>query len=226
LAIAPLLFLAAGGAAFLALRFDLAHLDGEAVAQELRALGPVGPVVLFALFVLQCVVAPLPSEPLMMAAGFVYGRGPGFVIAWVGVVTGACACFALAGWLGRAFVLRFVSPARLAAADAYFQRRGVGAAFATILFIRLFAFSSFDVVSYGCGLLRVPFGWFLLASAVGVVPKVLAFTYLGANVSEQPAWLATLILVGTFGALLAVPWLIRRGRGTAGGLTMKDTVQP
>ena len=36
---------------------------------------------LFGLFVLQCVVAPIPSEPFMMAAGYVYGPSAGFAIA-------------------------------------------------------------------------------------------------------------------------------------------------
>jgi uncharacterized membrane protein YdjX (TVP38/TMEM64 family) len=76
----------------------------------------------------------------------------------------------------------------------------------------LFAFTAFDVVSYACGLIRFPFRWFLLATAVGGVPKVFAFTYFGANVSERPGWLDWLITAGTFGVLLLVPWFLRAWR--------------
>jgi uncharacterized membrane protein YdjX (TVP38/TMEM64 family) len=101
-------------------RLDLTQVDPAAVAAHLRAAGPLGPMALLMLLVLQCVVAPLPSEPLMMAAGFVYGAPGGFLIAWVGVVSGAVLCFASARRLGRAFAARFVS------SRARIAPRGVG----------------------------------------------------------------------------------------------------
>jgi uncharacterized membrane protein YdjX (TVP38/TMEM64 family) len=191
---------------------DITQLDAQAAADRIRAAGPLGPVVLLGLLILQCVVAPLPSEPLMMAAGFLYGPAAGLALSWGGVVLGASACFVLAAGLGHAFVHRMVNPERLQMLDAYVRARGISGIFFTILVIRLFAFSSFDVVSYGCGLLRLPFRWFLFATALGVVPKAFAFSYLGANVSEQPPWLGALALVGTFGIFLATPWLLRAWR--------------
>ena len=206
-----IVFAGVGGALLaIVLWFDLWTPDVHALAAQMRAAGPLGPIALFALFVLQCIVAPLPSEPLMMAAGFVYGPALGFAIGWFGVVSGAAACFGLARALGRPLAQRFVRAERLGELDAYVENRGLAATFAIVLGIRLFAFMSFDAVSYGCGLLRFPFRWFLLASAVGVVPKVFAFTYAGASVAARPAWLDGVILAGTFGSLLVLPWLVRR----------------
>jgi len=88
----------------------------------------------------------------------------------------------------------------------------LGGAFAIVLALRLFAFTSFDVLSYACGLVRFPFRWFLLATALGAVPKVFAFTYAGASIGARPRWLDGLMLVGTLGVLLVLPWLIRLGR--------------
>ena len=80
-----------------------------------------------------------------------------------------------------------------------------------VLGIRLVAHGSFDLVSYACGLIPFSLPLFLVASGVGVVPKVFAFTYLGASAGERPGWLDAMILVGAFGMLLLVPlWL--RGR--------------
>jgi uncharacterized membrane protein YdjX (TVP38/TMEM64 family) len=64
-------------------RVDLAQLDPAVVAAQVRAAGALGPIALLLLLVVQCVVAPLPSEPLMMAAGFTYGAPGGFLIAWL-----------------------------------------------------------------------------------------------------------------------------------------------
>src|SRR5262245_29323526 len=87
--------------------FDLAHLDADALADRIRASGPLGPVVLMALLVAQAVIAPLPSPPILMAAGFVYGPWLGFAIGWFGLLVGASACFGLARILGRSFAERF-----------------------------------------------------------------------------------------------------------------------
>jgi uncharacterized membrane protein YdjX (TVP38/TMEM64 family) len=163
------------------------------------------------LLILQCVVAPLPSEPLMVAAGFVYGARIGFGISWISVVLGASACFGLSRRLGRPFASRFVSPAHLATLDTYAGERGRAATFLLVLSLRLFAFTSFDIVSYACGLIGFPFRWFLLATAIGALPKVFAFTYFGANVGGRLWWVDAAILTGMFGILL-VPWIGRRWR--------------
>jgi uncharacterized membrane protein YdjX (TVP38/TMEM64 family) len=192
--------------------WGLSRVDSHAVTQFVRTLGPLGPLALLALLVVQCVVAPIPSEPVMMAAGFAYGPGGGFALSWAGVVAGAAACFGLARRLGRPFAERFLRPDRLDAAEAWVRERGVAATFAAVLLIRLTAFSAFDVLSYACGLVRVSFAWFLLATALGAVPKVFAFTYAGAHLAARPAWVDGLILAGTFGFLVLVPWLARRWR--------------
>src|SRR5712691_8757633 len=81
-------------------RYDLAHLNADTLADRVRASGPVGPLALIALLIAQAVVAPLPSPPILMAAGFVYGPSVGFAIGWVGLLLGAIACFGLARALG------------------------------------------------------------------------------------------------------------------------------
>lgn len=203
--------IAAGAATAAALVWARApDVDAPAIAARVREAGALGPVALVAAFVLQCVVAPLPSEPVMMAAGYVYGPGPGFAVAWLGVVAGAAACFALARAYGRPLVARFVSHARLDALDAFIGARGVRATFAAVLALRVLAFHSFDVLSYACGLVCFPFRWFVAATAIGAVPKVFAFTYMGATIGGRPGWLDALILAGTFGVLALLPLVRRR----------------
>ncbi len=173
----------------------------ETVVAQVRASGTLGPLALIALLVVQAVVAPLPSPPLLMAAGFVYGPLVGFGIGWLGLLLGAGACFGLARSLGRPFAERFVRPQRLAAIDQYVGSQS-GATFLTVLSLRVFMPPLFDAVSYGCGLVRLPFHWFALATALGEVPKVASFTYLGAAAGDAPTWLkAWIILVPIVGLL-------------------------
>jgi uncharacterized membrane protein YdjX (TVP38/TMEM64 family) len=192
------------------------EIDPEALARRLRDAGPAGVLGLLALLVVQCVLSPIPSEPFMMAAGFVYGARGGFALSWLGVCIGAALCFVLARRLGRPLVERFVRAERLAAFDARLAAQGLVATFLVVLGLRLFAFSSFDVLSYACGLVRFPLPWFLVATALGAVPKTFAFTYAGASAGARPGWLDAVILVGTFGVLVVVPWLARRLRPSPG----------
>jgi uncharacterized membrane protein YdjX (TVP38/TMEM64 family) len=188
--------------------------DAAAIADRVRAAGMLGLVGLVALLVVQCVIAPIPSEPIMMAAGYVYGPGPALLISWIGVVLGASACFVFARAYGRPLAERVVKADRLDAAEARLQRGGSMAAFAGVLAIRAFAFHTFDVLSYACGIVRLPFAVFLGATALGALPKVFAFTYAGATFATRPAWLDAIILIGTFGAVavVLVAVLLRRRR--------------
>lgn len=217
---------ATAAAAWTIMRVDLTRVDPEEIAVWVRSAGALGPLALVALLVLQCVVAPLPSEPLMMAAGFVYGAPIGFAIAWLGVVGGAVLCFALARAFGHAFAARFVSRDRLAMLDTFAAGEARAATFFAVLGLRLFAFTVFDVVSYACGLIQFPLRWFLLATALGCVPKVFVFTYFGANVAERPGWVDWIITIGTFGVLLVVPWLVRGWRRAAAERARRGAVLP
>jgi len=180
--------------ALLVYSFDLAHLDPEVVANRVRASGALGPLSLMALLIVQAVVAPLPSPPILIAAGFVYGPWLGFGIGWFGLLLGASACFGLARVLGRPFAERFVRPQRLAVVDEYVRTR-TGATLLTLVSIRVFMPPAFDAVSYGCGLVQVPFPWFVLATALGEIPKVGSFTYVGAAAGGVPNWLTAWILL-------------------------------
>jgi uncharacterized membrane protein YdjX (TVP38/TMEM64 family) len=189
--------------------FGLGGFDRETVIAQARSWGTLGPVVLMALLVLQAVVAPLPAPPLLMAAGFVYGPVTGFGIGWLGLLLGASACFGAARLLGRPVAERFVRAERLAAIDEHVRKQS-GTTFLTILSLRVFMPPFFDAVSYGCGLVAgLPLRWFLLATALGEVPKVASFTYLGAAAGDAPVWLKVWILLVPMAGLFAIRFLRR-----------------
>ena len=198
------------GALWIGARFELGGVDADALAERVRAEGALAPALLILFLMVQSVVAPLPSQPVLMAAGFVYGPVLGFAIAWTGVLAGACACFGLARALGRPFVERFASAKRIETVDAYVSQRGMRTAFFTVLSLRLFAHVSFDVVSYACGLIRFPFPWFALATGLGEVPKVLIFASLGASLGVAPGWMGLVAGAGLLVTVAVVWWISRR----------------
>ena len=202
--------------------YDLAHLDADTLADRVRASGPAGPLALIALLIAQAVVAPLPSPPILIAAGFVYGPRLGFAIGWLGLLLGASSCFGIARALGRPFVQRFVRPEHLATIDAHIATR-TGTTLLAIMSLRVFMPPLFDAVSYGCGLVQIRFVWFVLATALGEVPKVGSFTYIGSAAGGASNWLTAWVLLGP--AIGVVGLRVVRSRLAAGGAKAKAPSQ-
>jgi uncharacterized membrane protein YdjX (TVP38/TMEM64 family) len=200
--------------ALLLYRYDFVHLDANMLADRVRASGTVGPLMLIALLIIQAVIAPLPSPPILMAAGFVYGPWLGFGIGWLGLLLGASACFGLARVLGHPFAQWFVRSRHFATIDTYIATRA-GATVLGIVSLRVFMPPLFDAVSYGCGLLGVPFQWFALATALGEIPKVGSFTYIGSAAGGASSWLTAWVLLGPAIGVVALRLVRSRlaGRG-------------
>ena len=64
--------------------------------------------------------------------------------------------------------------------------------------VRIMPFVSFDAVSYGAPLVGVPFPRFLLATAVGIIPSILIYSYLGTLIARIYWW----VLIGLLSAAL------------------------
>lgn len=189
--------------------------DAEALAERVRASGWRGPLILIVLLIAQSVIAPLPSPPILIATGYVYDPWIGFAIGWIGLLLGAVGCFVVAGALGRPFVERFVKREHLATVEDYVTRR-TGATLLAIVSLRVFMPPLFDAVSYGCGIVRVPFRWFLLGTALGEIPKVASFVYIGAAAGGVSNWLTAWVFLGPAIGVLVLRLIAKRNKKAGG----------
>lgn len=183
-----LLFVALVAAGFLAFRFTplgdlLEHaLDRDrlmAMRATLQAQWWAAPL-LVGLYV---VLAPLgaPVSPLMFAGGAVFGTLIGSGLNFLGTFLGAAASFYLARALGGDFVEHLLGD-RLRRVERLVERKG----FWTLARIRLIPIP-FPLVNYGAALAGVPAGTFLGATAIGLLPANLVFTYFAANLVASVA---------------------------------------
>ena len=122
--------------------------------------------------VIESAGVPLPNEAILLFSGFLVAVGHlNLAAAWVLSVAGTTAGATIAWWIARAFgkpgVRRFgryvlLTPERLAAAEAFFRRRG----HATVFIARLTPVVR-TIVSYPAGLAAMPYRPFVLATAAG-----------------------------------------------------------
>jgi membrane protein DedA with SNARE-associated domain len=191
-------------------------------------IGSTGLPAVFALMVLESACIPIPSEAIMLFAGFSVAEGEltlvGIVAAGVlGNAVGSSIAYA-AGYYGRLDLLErnrliHVSPRHLKWADDWFERYGGW----TVFFSRMLPIVR-TFISLPAGVARMPFGRFLALTTLGSIPWVLGLALIGRSVgSNWESWrhhLAVLDYVIAAAIVAGVAYLIvkrRRGGGGDGG---------
>lgn len=152
--------------------------DAHALRAYVMGLGMAGPLAVVALMMLAILVSPIPSAPIALAAGALYGHtwGTGYIA--LGAELGALAAFGLARALGRDALQRWLG-SRLPK-----SRLGSQNALMFIVFVsRLLPFISFDVVSYAAGLTALALWRFALATLAGILPASFLLAHFGGEMA-------------------------------------------
>jgi|GEM_PF-2499442 len=160
----------------------------------LQQAGPWGPLLVVVLQLLQAVFSPLPSWPVTLAAGALYGSVAGTFLSLAGGMFGAAVNFALARWLGQALVKQRLGERWIDLAG----RLGPLHFLVLSLFGRLIPIASFDIVAYLAGIGRIRLPIFLAVALVGQAPAFFAYAYFGqdlAAANEAGLWGSLLLLL-------------------------------
>lgn len=142
---------------------------------ELRAwilgLGPLGAVVFVLIYGVATTVA-LPASVLTVAAGAMFGSVRGVALVSVGSTLGAAGAFALARWLARDAVSRWLADsAKFRQLDTLTRRHGA----ILVAITRLVPIFPFNLLNYGFGLTRVPFWTYLFWSWLCMLPGTVLY---------------------------------------------------
>ncbi|HVY79254.1 MAG TPA: DedA family protein [Solirubrobacterales bacterium] len=152
-------------------------------------IGSAGVAAVFVLMTLESACIPVPSEAIMLFAGFSVSEGEltlfGIVTAGVlGNVVGSWIAYAV-GYYGRLDLLEknkliHVSPKHLKWADDWFERYGG----ATVFFSRMLPIVR-TFISLPAGVAKMPFWRFTLYTLAGCVPWVLMLALIGQAVGDN-----------------------------------------
>ena len=196
-------------------------------------IGSAGLSAVFVLMVLESACLPVPSEAIMLFAGFSVSKGDlslfGIVVAGVlGNIVGSWLAYA-AGYYGRLELLErhrvfHVNPRHLAWTERWFERYGS----ATVFFSRMLPIVR-TFISLPAGVARMPFWRFTALTAAGCIPWVLMLALIGREVGDNwEQWrhnLGYLDYAVVAAAVAGVVYLIRR-RGTGGPGEEKPEPEP
>jgi len=185
-------------------------------------IGSAGEAAVFLLMVLESACIPIPSEAIMLFAGFSVSKGElslfGVVAAGVlGNLVGSWIAYAV-GYFGRIDLLEknkliHISPKHLRWADDWFARYGN----ATVFFSRMLPIIR-TFISLPAGVAKMPFWRFSAYTLLGSIPWVLMLAIVGEKVGDnwedwrhKLGYLDYVVLLAIVAGI--VYWLVRRRRG-------------
>jgi membrane protein DedA with SNARE-associated domain len=203
----------------------------DAATDFIEATGLLG---VFFLMLLESACIPVPSEAIMLFAGFNVSEGDmtlfGIVAAGVlGNVVGSWVAWA-AGYYGRMELLEknrliHINHKHLDWADRWFQRYGD----ATVFFTRMLPIIR-TFISLPAGIARMPFWRFTLLTLAGCVPWVLLLGIIGREVGDRWEEWRDYLHYGDYlvlaGIIALIIWLIvrrRRNRAEPAAAAAGDT---
>ena len=155
----------------------------------------------------------VPTTFLAPGLGFALGAAGGTVVATLGAMLGAGANYAIAHFLGRHWFNDHVKQNhRFRAVEIACRTRG----FQIVLLTRLTPVFPSNIMSYFFGITNVKYGRFLLATAIGMLPRILVYTTIGdaakslAESTDVPLHEQPLLLYSIVGITIVVFVLLAR----------------
>jgi uncharacterized membrane protein YdjX (TVP38/TMEM64 family)/SAM-dependent methyltransferase len=159
----------------------------ERIRDWLSDFGLVAAPAYIGLMAAAIVVSPIPSLPLDVAAGLVFGPFLGTLYSLIGATVGAVAAFSIARGIGGDLVARIVG------GHLQFCTKCSDKLLSKVVFVsRLIPVVSFDVVSYGAGLTAMSVKAFALSTFLGMIPLTFVYNYFG-SVLVLSSWVGILV---------------------------------
>ena len=172
--------------------------DQAKVSAYLQGFGGWGPIVLAIVQFLQVMIVVIPGHVFLIAAGYVYGFLPGFIMNLAYVVIASQLAFLLSRWAGRPLVERLVP------ADTLNRWYKIGAERGFTFFTITFLLPVFptDLMNFVAGLTGISANRFFAANLLGRLPGVIMLTLIGSHGLElsTTSWaILGVIMVGFYG---------------------------
>lgn len=189
--------------------FGLGERLGD-LREWIAGLGPWGPVVFIVLYV-AATVAALPGSAITVAAGALFGSVLGVVVVSIASILGASLAFLIGRYFAREAVVSWLSGnEKFLRLDRLTEDHGA----IIVALTRLVPIFPFNLLNYGFGLTRVPFGtyffWSWLCMLPGTVLYVVGADAVAKGLSEGRIPWGLVAAVAAVGVVLVV--LVRRAR--------------
>ncbi|WP_225913731.1 TVP38/TMEM64 family protein [Leptolyngbya ohadii] len=175
-----------------------------AIITSIQQMGLSGVLLYIGFLVVAIVIGPIPSTPVTIAAGAVWGSMTAGIYATIGVFLGSLAAYFIGRTLGRSAVR-----ALLGKVIYLSHHRGQRYLGILVFVMHLIPVLPYDLMSYGAGISGLSFPLYAFCALLGIIPCTFFLTFMGSSFSIGLP--IALSLIGLFlMVLIVLPWGIRR----------------
>lgn len=167
------------------------------IQAALEGLGIWAPLAYIGLFV----VLPaffFPVAVLALAGGLLFGLWKGAVYTFIGAVLNCSLMFWMSRNLGRKQIEELIQRKLSVQWQNRLARLGGRDGFLFLVILRLIPAVPYNLINYAFGLTGMPWGTYILASSIGIIPGTFAFINIGdkvLDVTSPDFWVAVGLLV-------------------------------
>lgn len=193
---------------FLVWHFDLRESVRSLAAGDTTLEG-VSTIIFFILAYIALIISLVPSAPLNIVAGVLFGPILGTFYTWLAVMVGGSISFLLARKFGENFVERLLKN-KSPLLDKY-NDKIANDGYEIILLFRIIPFFPIAGFNYAFGLTRMKFKTYFWGSAIGTIPGIFILTYFGETISDF-SWHKVGVSVGLLGIMALASWNYKKSR--------------
>ena len=142
----------------------------------LKSKGNLAILIIYLLQILQVVIAFIPSDLINLTAGYILGAPLGFIVSYLGLVSGTILAFFIARKFGKIIVLKLVKKDTL---DKISSKVNSSLSIPNIFILSIIPFMPRDVLVYALGLTNISPKKFLIPYSISRIPLVFLLTFTG-----------------------------------------------
>jgi len=142
----------------------------------LKKNGKIAIFIIYFLQILQVVIAFIPSDLINLSAGYILGAPLGFIVSYLGLISGTIISFYIARYLGKNIVLKLVKKDTLEKISA---KVNSSLSIPNIFILSIIPFMPRDVLVYALGLTDINPKKFLIPYSISRIPLVFILTFTG-----------------------------------------------
>ncbi|TFG19969.1 MAG: TVP38/TMEM64 family protein [Promethearchaeota archaeon] len=147
-----------------------------------------GIVLYFVFMMIQGVIAPLPSEVMLLATGLIWGMWIGSIMAQAGLLAAAVLSYEIGLRGGKPVAEKFIGD-DLYVIDYYMMKYGNP----TLLITRAIPAISYDPISFAAGFLGIKRRDYYFTTFFGSIPRSLFFAFIGAQLRPEDGDILTVL---------------------------------
>jgi uncharacterized membrane protein YdjX (TVP38/TMEM64 family) len=178
--------------------------EPETLMQSIQALGWRGVLLYIGFLAVAIVIGPIPSTPVTIAAGAVWGAVPAGVYGATGIFLGSIIAFFIGRTLGRSAVQALTGKVLYLS-----NHRGEAYLGGLVFMMHLIPIMPYELISYGAGISGMPAFTYALTSLLGIIPCTFLLTHMGSAFTVNLP-VAIALVMGFLLAIVVLPLGVKR----------------